>query len=316
MLKFSVFMITAMLFSTVVLAQGTRVSGNVTDSSGEPLAGVNIVVKGQVIGTITDIDGNYNLSVRTAPPITLVISMVGFATQEVEITSAENTGLDITLEDQAIMGQEVVISASRVEESILESPVTVEKMGILAIKNTPSSGFYGGIADLKGVQMTTSSMTFQSVNTRGFATMANTRFVQLIDNMDNAAPGLNFPMGNIVGIGELDVEGVELVPGAGSALYGPNAFNGILLMTSKSPFDYQGLSVTAKGGITTQDTYSPSTNGNTQDAAGTNAFYDFAVRYAKSFNNKFAFKVNFSYLAAEDWWASDYTQHAEEIPGQ
>jgi outer membrane receptor protein involved in Fe transport len=316
MSKMSVFLIAALLSSTVMLAQGTKVSGNVSDPDGEPLAGVNIVVKGQVIGTITDIDGNYNLSIRTSPPITLVVSMVGFTTQEIDITSAENTGLDIKLEEQAMMGHEVVISASRMEESILESPVTVEKMGILAVKNTPSAQFYEGIANLKGVQMTTSSMTFQSVNTRGFATMANTRFVQLIDNMDNAAPGLNFPMGNIVGIGELDVEGIELVPGAASALYGPNAFNGILLMTSKSPFDYQGLSVSLKGGVTTQDPYSPTTNGNTQDAAGTNPYYDFSVRYAKSFNNKFAFKFNFSYLSAQDWWASDYSQHAEQDPGQ
>ena len=73
-------------------------------------------------------------------------------------------------------------------------------------------------------------MTFQSVNTRGFATFANTRFVQLVDGMDNSTPALNFPIGNLVGMNEVDVQSVELLPGAASALYGANAFNGILFM--------------------------------------------------------------------------------------
>jgi iron complex outermembrane recepter protein len=311
-----------LLSSTMIWAQSNQISGNVKSASGDPLVGVNIIVVGTVVGTISDIDGNFAFSVKESFPITIRISMVGFESQEIEVTQDNASDINVSLSEQTIMGQEVVISASRVEESILESPVTVEKMGILAIKNTPSSNFYDGIADLKGVQMTTSSMTFKSVNTRGFATMANTRFVQLIDGMDNSAPGLNFPMGNIVGIGDLDVEAVELVPGAASALYGPNAFNGILLMTSKSPFDYQGLSVMAKGGLTVQDPYAnnnPNYPGYVDvkdEAAGTNGFYDFSLRYAKAFNNKFAFKVNFSYLTAEDWWATDYSQHAEEDPGE
>jgi iron complex outermembrane receptor protein len=311
-----------LLSSTLIWAQSSQISGNVKSADGDPLVGVNIIVLGTVLGTISDLDGNFSFTVKQAFPITIRISMVGYESQQLEVTESNATSISVSLAEQTIMGQEVIISASRVEESILESPVTVEKMGILAIKNTPSSDFYGGIADLKGVQMTTSSMMFKSVNTRGFATMANTRFVQLIDGMDNAAPGLNFPMGNIVGIGDLDAESVELVPGASSALYGPNAFNGILLMSSKSPFDYQGLSVTAKGGINTQDPYATNNTNYPgyvdvkNEAAGTNAFYDFSARYAKAFNNKFAFKLNFSYIQAEDWHATDYSQHAEKDPGQ
>ncbi len=292
-------------FSIGLMAQSTtHIDGKITESNGDPLVGANVLVKGKVIGTVSDVDGNYSLNVKSAPPLTLIISMVGFASQEIEITDANTTGLNLKMEEQSLLGQEVVISASRVEESILESPVTIEKMGITAIKNTASSTFYDGVANLKGIQMTASSMMFKSINTRGFATMANVRFVQLIDGMDNSAPGLNFPMGNMVGIGELDIESIELVPGAASALYGPNAFNGILLMNSKNPFDYQGLSVSAKSGVTVQD------------AAGTNPFYDFNLRYAKAINNKFAFKVNFAYLTAQDWQATDYSQHAEEAPGQ
>jgi outer membrane receptor protein involved in Fe transport len=113
--------------------------------------------------------------------------------------------------------------------------------------------------------------------------------------MDTQAPLLNFPTGSIMGVGELDAESVELIPGAASALYGPNAFNGIVIMSSKNPFEYQGLSAQVKQGITSSE------------AGGTDALGQYSIRYAKAFNNKFAFKVNFSYLTATDWTGNDYT---------
>lgn len=282
------------LCGAATLMAQTTVSGTVKDgTSGDGLAGVNIVVKGRVIGTITNTSGGYNLSVNQAPPFTLVFSFIGFATQEIEITNAE-TKLDVSLEEQTMLGQEVVVSASRVEESILQSPVTIEKMDLLAIKQAATPDFYDALANVKGVQVNSGSLNLTSINTRGFATIANVRFVQLVDGMDTQAPLLNFPTGNIVGMGELDAESVELVPGAASALYGPNAFNGILIMKSKSPFEYQGLSAQVKGGVTSSN------------AAGTDPFMQYSFRYAKAINNKFAFKVNFSMLQATDWLSNDY----------
>lgn len=275
-------------------AQST-VSGTVKDgSTNETLAGVNIVVKGLVVGTITDLNGQFKLNLTQSPPFTLSFSFIGFASQELQITEANTTGLEIVMEEQYMLGQEVVVSASRVEESILQSPVTIEKMDITAIKQAATPDFYDALANVKGVQVNSGSMNFTAVNTRGFATIANTRFVQLVDGMDTQAPLLNFPTGNIVGIGELDVESVELVPGAASALYGPNAFNGILIMKSKSPFEYQGLSAQLKAGITNSD------------AGESNPLTQYSLRYAKAFNNKFAFKVNFSLLQATDWTSNDY----------
>lgn len=279
--------------TAVLLAQSTSISGTVKDASGDGLAGVNIVVKGRVIGTITNTSGEYSLTVNQAPPLTLVFSFIGFATQEIEVTNTE-TKLDISMEEQTMLGQEVVVSASRVEESILQSPVTIEKMDLLTIKQAANPDFYDALANVKGVQTNSGSLNLTSINTRGFATIANVRFVQLVDGMDTQAPLLNFPTGNIVGIGELDAESVELVPGAASALYGPNAFNGILIMKSKSPFEYQGLSAQVKGGVTNSD------------AGGSDPFIQYSIRYAKAFNNKFAFKLNFSMLQATDWLSNDY----------
>jgi iron complex outermembrane recepter protein len=205
--------------------------------------------------------------------------------------------LKIVMKEQAILGQEVVVAASRVEESVMKSPVAIEKMDIRAIRETPSANFYDGLANFKGVDMATQGLLFKSINMRGFGATGNPRTVQMIDGMDNSAPGLNFPVDNIVGMPELDVESVEILPGAASALYGPNAINGLILMNSKSPFLYQGLSANVKTGIMSEKNRSTANTG----------FYDASIRYAKAFNNKFAFKLNFSYLQAKDWEATNYT---------
>ncbi|MEM1405221.1 MAG: TonB-dependent receptor [Bacteroidota bacterium] len=295
------------------LAQSTTISGSVIDESyNDPLAGVNIVVKGKVVGTISDPEGNFSLSVDQAPPLTLVFSFIGFETQEIEITNATTANLQIAMAEQSLLGQEIVVSASRVEESILESPVSIEKMDILAIQNTASDNYYKGIANLKGVDVTTSSINFQIINARGFNSTGNTRFVQLTDGMDTQAPALNFPIGNLNGPSELDVESVEFIPGAASALYGPNAFNGILLVNSKSPFDYQGVSAFAKIGINHLSDSDLDAEGQEIGPGGTEPMYDFSVRYAKAFNNKFAFKVNFSYSQAEDWYGTNLQDQSSQ----
>jgi outer membrane receptor protein involved in Fe transport len=283
------------LGTSLALAQ-TTISGTVTDAeTKETLVGVNIIVKGKVIGTITDLSGKFTLNVNQAPPFTLVFSMVGYSSKEVEIAGGISN-LSVELAESTILGQEVVVSASRVEESILKSPVSVEKMDIIAIRDVPQATFYDALNNMKGVEMSTQSLTFKSFNTRGFNANGNVRTVQLIDGMDNQAPGLNFSVGNIVGISELDLESVELLPGSASALYGPNAINGILLMNSKNPFQYQGLSANVRTGLMHQSE---------RTTPGT-GFYDFSARYAKAFNDKFAFKMNVSYLQADDWQANDF----------
>jgi outer membrane receptor protein involved in Fe transport len=283
------------LLGFAAMAQ-TKVAGNVRDAaSKEALIGVSISVKGKVIGTISDVKGNYSLSTSTPLPFTLSVSMVGYERQEIVVSSAKSN-LNISLKEQATLGQDVVVSASRIQESVLESPVTIEKMDIRSIRESAAPSFYDALRNLKGVETSTQSVSFSSINMRGFNSNGNTRVVQLIDGMDNQAPGLNFAVGNIVGISELDLEGVELLPGASSALYGPNALNGIILMSSKSPFLYQGLSAQVKVGAMSAS--------NRPEA--TTPYSDIAIRYAKAINNKWAYKINFNTLSAEDWQSTDY----------
>ncbi|MDO9554722.1 carboxypeptidase-like regulatory domain-containing protein [Rhodonellum sp.] len=294
---------------TDVLAQTTTISGTVTDQdTKETLIGVNIIVKGKVIGTVTDLRGKFNLRVNQDPPLTLVFSMVGFTSQEVEITQNNVSDLKISMSEQTLLGQEVVVSASRIEESILQSPVSIEKMDILAIRDTPADNYYKGIANLKGVDVTSSSVNFQIINARGFNSTGNTRFVQLTDGMDTQAPALNFPIGNLNGPSELDVESVEFIPGASSALYGPNAFNGILLVNSKNPFEYQGFSAFYKQGFN-------HFSGTPGEPSSPQPMYEGSIRYAKAFNNKFAFKLNASFMRAEDWYGTDLSDLNQRTQG-
>lgn len=287
-----VYLLIMLLFSGISFAQNT-ITGSVTDGNKQSIPGANVVVAGENSGASTDFDGSFKLTTKAKLPFSIKVSAVGFETKIISVTSA-NQKVNVILKDEETKLDEIVVSASRTPERVFESPVTIERMGIQDIKKTASPSFYDGLENLKEVQMNTSSMTFKSINTRGFASVANTRFMQLVDGMDNSSPLLNFVLGNMIGVSEIDVQSVELLPGASSALYGANAFNGILFMNSKSPFTYQGISTYFKYGVTSQE------------AAGTNGYYDFGIRFAHAFNKYFAAKANFTYMEATDWYATNY----------
>jgi outer membrane receptor protein involved in Fe transport len=280
-----------LLFCAMGFAQST-IKGKVTDDAAMPLPGASIIIVGEKAGTTADNDGNFTLTTQKNPPFTIEVSSIGFKSTRVNITSKNQTVTASLSEDNQELG-EVVVSASRAPERILESPVTIERMGIKEVKNTTSPTFYEGLENMKEVHFNTSSFNFKSINTRGFATIANTRFMQLVDGMDNSSPALNFVLGNLIGLNDLDVQNVELLPGASSALYGANAFNGILFMNSKNPFEFQGISAYVKRGITQQE------------IAGTNEFLDLGVRAAWAFTPHFAVKANFTHMRATEWIAAD-----------
>ena len=130
----------------------TTVSGLVTDSNtGEPLPGVNIRVVGKSIGTSTDFDGKFVLSVNEDVPFSIEVTFVGYQTQTSEVTEDEQN-LEISITENATSLDEVVVSASRTPESIRESPVTIERIGIREIKSSATASFYEGLEDLKGVE--------------------------------------------------------------------------------------------------------------------------------------------------------------------
>ncbi|APD06907.1 hypothetical protein UJ101_01388 [Flavobacteriaceae bacterium UJ101] len=188
---------------------------------------------------------------------------------------------------------EIIYSASKKNEAIFNSPINIQKITNKELQNSPSTDFYNSIVNLSGTQLNTNSLTFSSINVRGFSDFSNYRLTQLNDGVDNSSPALNFPLGNLTGVNNLDVESIELISGTASPLYGANAVNGLIYVNTKDPFQYQGLSTYFTAGITDQN------------VAGTKPYTDFGIRFAKAFNDKLAFKINFSALHGYEWQADN-----------
>jgi outer membrane receptor protein involved in Fe transport len=166
-----------------------------------------------------------------------------------------------------------------------KSALTVESMDALAIKESPSVSFYDHLGTLKGVDLTSASIGFKIINTRGFNSTSPVRSLQLIDGVDNQSPGLNFSLGNFLGAPDLDIVTVDVIAGASTAFYGPSAFNGVISMQTKDPFQFTGLSASLK--------------------AGERNLTEFSMRWAAKVNEKFAYKINVFALKADDWEANN-----------
>ena len=249
------------------------ISGNIVDESNEPLIGINIFSSNnKAIGTVSDIEGNFELKIENDFPFNLTISGIGYETKKITIDSDSDI-INIILKESFLLGEEVVVSASLYEQNILTAPVSIEKLDILDIQASSAANFYDELYKIKGVDMIVQSLSMRFPNTRGFNGNTNYRINQLVDGVNNQAPGLSFAPGNIFGLVQLDVETVELVVGASSALYGPGGMNGTLLMTSKNPFEYQGLSISVQGGMMHLN------NNYEKDPSFMN---DFSFRYGKS----------------------------------
>lgn len=264
------------------------VSGKVIDvKTNNPLTGARVVAADRSAGAMTDVDGNFLLKVAKLP-VEVVAYYIGY--DSLRITLSQAKGETIALSEAVITTETVEIVANAAEERQKQSPLSVESMSITAIKETPAANFYEGLGQLKGVDLTSASIGFRIVNTRGFNSTSPVRSLQIIDGVDNQAPGLNFSLGNFLGAPDLDVESVDLVVGASSAFFGPNAFNGVISMKTKNPFIHQGISVSAK--------------------TGERNLMEIAVRYAHAFKingaERLAFKLNFFGLRADDWQATNY----------
>jgi len=272
------------------------ITGRIYDSvSNQPLGGASIRIKGSSVGTVAGNDGSFQLKTTQKLPLTLIVTSIGFRQQEFTVPEDGITGVNISLNSQNVLVDQVVVTASRVSESILRSPVTIEKLDLRAIKESPAPTFFDALENIKGVQMTTLSMGYKVPNTRGFSGTTNSRFLQMVDGFDNISPGIGAPVANAVGPTEPDIESVELIPGAASAIYGLNAINGIANFKTKSPFLYEGLSVYQKIGVN-------HVNNKDHNAA---LYTETAIRWAKVLGKNLAFKLNAAHSEGTDWIANN-----------
>ena len=289
----------ANLFALSAFAQSITIKGSVKNATNkEVVSAVSVIIKGSPEGTYTDDKGNFVITTNLNPPFTLQFSAVGFEPQEVQITSASQM-VAVDFKPATALGQEVVVSATRTPTRILESPVSIDRVSAANIRNAPSASYYDIVANLKGVDVIVSSLTFKTPTTRGFSGSGNTRFNQIMSGMDNQAPGLNFSVGSVIGLTELDVESIELLQGASSALYGPGGMLGTMLINGKSPFKYQGLSFQVKTGIMHTD----------KRQRPQSAYNNWNIRWAQQVNKNLAFKFGAELIQAKDWLGDDYRNY-------
>jgi outer membrane cobalamin receptor len=278
-----------LLFITKIGYSQTIIKGEVIDGqTSETLIGANILIKGAKTGTATDYNGNFTLETTKLLPLTLEITYLGYKNKEVLIEQSNNIKIKLFPNNKRL--NEVKIVDSRITQKQKESALTVEALDIIAIKSSPSANFYDALGSLKGVDISSASLGFKVINTRGFNSTSPVRSLQIIDGVDNQAPGLNFSLGNFLGASELDIMKVEIIQGANSAYYGPSAFNGVISMNTRSPFMNPGLSVQYK--------------------FGSRQLFENSFRFAdviknKNGEDKFGYKINFSYMQAFDWEANN-----------
>ena len=280
-----------MLTASAVFSQHL-IKGVVSNAiNGEPLIGASVFVNATGEGTVTDFDGSFELKIKGSLPVTVVISYTGFEDKEINIAN-DREKLTVKLEETAFTTAEVQVIGRRISEKQRQSALTMETLDNIAIKETPAANFYDGLGSLKDVDLTAASLGFKIINTRGFNSTSPVRSLQIIDGVDNQSPGLNFSLGNFLGASELDVNMVNLIVGASSAFYGPNAFNGVISMETKDPFLHKGLTAMVKG--------------------GSRSLFEGGIRYAHAFANKnghdvFGIKFNLFYFQADDWVADNYS---------
>jgi len=289
MKKNVLFLMYFLFLLSMMQAQSQRVKGIIIDTKDKkPLTGAMAMIPNTAYGALADENGNFELVTDTVKlPFTLVISYLGYADKKVLIDATNaNAQLTILLEATGVSGSEVTVLGSRVSESVQQSAASIQKINAATIRATASGDFYEGLKTLKDVDILTPSLGFRTFNTRGFNSTSPVRVMQLIDGVDNQAPGLNFPVGNLMGATDVDLQSVEIITGPASALYGPNAFQGVISMTTKDPYLNQGLSVQLKG--------------------GSRNLLDGQFRYAKTFaKEKLALKLSGGYMSVKDWAAND-----------
>lgn len=279
-----------MVTSSLLFSQVLTIRGIIQEEGGKlSIPNAKIIPVSGSLGVETDANGKFSINLDFSGGLNAIdvrISALGYQEKTIQLERLK-TDVVILMSPSMKSFNEVVVSATRVSERIFESPVSIQRLSASDIVSSSSGNFYESLKNLRGVDVSTSSAGFQAVNMRGFNSTAPVRIVQFVDGMDNQAPGLNFPVGNLVGANPLDLQSVEVVTGPASALYGPNAFQGVVNMLTKDPYRFQGVSAELK--------------------TGSRNMIEGNFRFAQAMGKKERFAVKFtaSYMQMKDWRADD-----------
>ena len=271
------------LVPAALVAQVGRITGTVTDSARVPLAGAQIAVVGTRLGAMTDASGRYTIGGVNAGTYEVRVQRIGERMHSVTgviVRAGEDTRVDVTLARAPLALTGVVVSASRRPEKITDAPATITSISSEVIDNAVGNNFAGVLKEVKGLDFIQVGMTTVAVNARGFNSAFNNRMLMTEDGRVSVLPENGLPVGILTATPKVDLAGIEVLVGPGSALYGPDASNGVIALTTKDPRAFKGATIELTGG-----------NRN---------YRDVQARYANVFGN-FGFKVAGEYQATKDW---------------
>ena len=279
------------LIAPFAIAQNT-ISGTVVDENNDPVPGVNIVIEGTSEGVVSDFDGNYSITTNQALPFNISVSSVGFSTQVVEISSADQP-VNVTLASGTKL-DEIVVSASRRPESVQDSPASVTIISSADIENSPYvQDPVSQLVNVPGVQIQQQSANSLNIEMRAGSGVFGTSTFAMLDYRFLVTPSAGLFQSYQTGLSNLDIQQIEVVRGPAGALYGPNVTSGIVHFISKSAIDHPGTSA--------------------EVFAGTQARMGGAVRHAQSNSSgTFGWKIN-ARFAQGDEFKLDPVADADEI---
>lgn len=217
-----------LIIPTVVFAQSNMVTGRVTGSDdGEAIPGVSIIEKGTTNGTITDLDGNFSISIKKSPS-TLVISMIGMVSKEMRVTGGEKNVDVVLAPDMKQLEQIVVTGYSSQKKADLTGAVSVVKMSDIK-DQAPGNVMKGLQGRVPGVYITSSGSPDNStdVQIRGVGTLSSDKApLYIIDGMPSKK--------SMNEINSLDIESIQVLKDASAAtIYGSRAANGVVIITTR-----------------------------------------------------------------------------------
>jgi len=292
----------SLLFCLFIFAQETStITGKIVDDNTQGLPGANVVVKGTTNGTVTDDAGNYTLQVKSEDQ-TLVISYVGYAPKEVAISSAKAGVLNISLSSTINDIEQIVVSASKKKEKILDAPASVSVLGQEKLERNVVTTPVDQLKNTPGVDVMRTGLVSSNVSVRGFNNIFSGSVLNVIDNRIGAVPSLRVNAYQLVPTSNLDFQRIEVVRGPASALYGPNASSGVVHIITKSPLDQKKkfeTTVAVTSGFTVLDkSYQTFNNGK---AVSGNIINPEIRHSGKLFDGKFGYKISANYFQGKDY---------------
>lgn len=294
---FFLFSVTALWAQDVI-----TISGNIIDDRKQPLPGATVLVKGTTVGTTTDDAGNYSLKVPVTAK-TLVVSYTGFETKELAIDATKgNHVINVDMRTSDFGLNQVVISASKKQEKILDAPASISVLGSDKLERNVVTTPVEQLKTSPGVDVMRTGLVSSNVVVRGFNNIFSGTVLNVVDNRIGSVPSLRVNAYQLLPSSNLDFERIEVVRGPASALYGPNASNGVIHIITKNPLEqkkkFETTVAMTSGFMVLDKSYRQFEGGK---ALSGNIINPEFRHSGKLWDGKFGYKVSGSYMQARDY---------------